>query len=76
MNSRRPVVEVMDPMVAEIMRKKTPVERLAIAFNMWNTARVILRGAIKSEHEDWTAEEVNREIAKRISGGVVTDGHE
>lgn len=30
-------------------------------------------GAIRTEYPDWNADQVNREIAKRISLGVVND---
>ena len=50
---RRPVVELMDPMMVEILRTKTPAQRLEIAFGMWETARLILRGAIQQQHSDW-----------------------
>ena len=63
--------EVMDDEMADILRQKTEVERLRIAAGMWKSARVILRGAIRTEHPDWTTEQVDREIARRISHGVV-----
>ena len=72
MKPRQPVVEVMDDAMADILRQKTEVERLRIAGRMWKSARVILRGAIRTEHPDWDAEQVNREIARRISHGVVS----
>lgn len=34
---RRPVVEILDPMIVEILRQKAPAERLAQAFRMWET---------------------------------------
>ena len=34
MTSRQPVVEMIDPMMVEILRDKTPAERLAIACGM------------------------------------------
>lgn len=74
MNYRKFQFEVMDDAMADILRQKTEVERLRIAGNMWKSARVILRGAIRTEHPDWDADQVNREIARRISHGVV--GHE
>jgi hypothetical protein len=64
----------MDPVMVEILRQKTEVERLRIAGNMWRSARTILRGAIRTEHPDWSVEQVNREIARRISHGVVDEG--
>ena len=38
MKPRRPVVEILDPFVVESLRKKTPAERLAMAFGMWDFA--------------------------------------
>lgn len=71
MSKRAPVVEVMDDAMADILRAKTEVERLEIAFRMWESARVILRAAIRTEHAGWSEDQVNREIARRISHGVV-----
>jgi hypothetical protein len=71
MTTRRPVVEIMDAMMVDVLRKKTPAERLKIAFGMWKTARVIIRGALIQQHPDWTDDQINREIATRISHGVV-----
>ena len=76
MNSRKPPIEVMDDAMADILRQKTEVERLQIAARMWRSARVILRGAIRTEHPDWDAERVNREIAKQISHGEGDVDHE
>ena len=58
--------------MADVLRQKTEVERLRIANRMWTSARVILRGAIQTEHPDWTVAQVNQEIARRISHGVVS----
>ena len=63
--------ETMDEEMAKILRQKSEVERLAIAERMWESARVILRGAIETEHPDWDNNRVNQEIARRISRGVV-----
>jgi hypothetical protein len=65
-------MEVVDNDMAAVLRQKTAVERLRIANRMWKSARVILRGAIQTQHSDWTIEQVNQEIARRISHGVVT----
>ena len=65
------VMEVMDDAMSDVLRQKTEVERLRIAGRMWNSARVILRGAIRTEHPDWSIDQVNREIARRISHGLV-----
>ncbi len=70
-NMDEPVIEVMDDAVADVLRQKTAVERLRIGFRMWRSARVILGASIRSLHPDWDEQAVNREIARRISHGVV-----
>ncbi len=65
------VMEVMDDAMSDVLRQKTEVERLRIAGRMWKSARVILSGAIRTEHPDWNDDQVNREIAQRISHGLV-----
>jgi hypothetical protein len=72
MNQTQVTFDVMNDQMAAILRQKTEVERLKISARMWESARAILRGAIKMEHPDWTENQVNREIACRISHGVVT----
>jgi hypothetical protein len=62
-----PNFEIIDAAMAEILRRKTPAERLRIAGRMWQSARVILRSTIRTSHPDWTDEQVNLEIAHRIS---------
>lgn len=64
---RTPFIEAM----AEILRAKPPQEGLDIAAGMWRSARAILRGAILTDHPNWTTGQVNAEIAKRISHGMV-----
>lgn len=70
--NRQPFFEMMDDAMADILRRKTPAERLRIAGRMWQSARVMLRGAIRTAHPDWSEAQVNREIARRISHGAVT----
>jgi len=68
------VVEMMDPQMVEILRNKNPAERLAIACGMWESARMIIDGAVRQQHPDWSQDGVNREIARRISPGAVDPG--
>jgi len=74
MSIREPVVEMMDPMMVEVMRDKTPFERLAISFHMWNSARVMISGSIRQMHPDWSDGEVNHELARRMSHREVDRG--
>lgn len=63
--------EMMDNQMAEILRQKSEAERLRIAGRMWTSARVMLQGVIRLEHTNWDETQVNREIARRISHGVI-----
>ena len=71
MSTRQPVVEMMDPAMVEILRSKTPAERLAIAFRMWESARVMIRGVLGQQHPEWSDERIHRELARRMSHGEV-----
>ncbi|MEK6647635.1 MAG: hypothetical protein AABY84_13270 [Candidatus Firestonebacteria bacterium] len=64
-------IEVVDDKVAEILRKKTPAERLRIAFGMWRSARILLLSNIKSLHPEWDEKRMQKEAAKRLSHGAV-----
>jgi hypothetical protein len=59
----------MDEAVAEIMRKKTPAQRLAIAFDMWDFAHEMIQANLRREHPEWSADEVQAEAARRIGLG-------
>jgi hypothetical protein len=64
-------IEVIDDETARILRGKTGAERLAMANDMFNSARRMLLSHLAAEHPDWTEEQVTREVARRISHGFV-----
>ena len=64
-------IEVLDETMAEILRRKTPAERLAIGFGLWRSAQKILRGQLASLHPEWDARRLEREVARRLSHGAV-----
>ncbi len=64
-------IEVVDDIVAEILKKKSPAERLKIGLGMWYSARVQLLSNIKSLHPAWDKEKIQREAARRLSHGAV-----
>lgn len=61
----------VSPAVAEILRQKTPGERLDIAFKLWTSARELCHDSVSQQHPDWSEREVNREVARRMSHGRV-----
>lgn len=71
MGQRPLVIEVMDDMMADVLRSKTPAERLLIASGMWRSAWRMIEGILRSENPDWTDEQIRREVARRMSHGAV-----
>lgn len=64
-------IEVVDDRVAEILKKKTPTERLKFAFDMWHSARIQLFYCVKSLHPIWDEKKIEKEVARRLSHGAV-----
>ncbi len=60
-------IEVVDDRVADILRRKTPAQRLAIAFALWTSTWDMLISHLKSTHPDWSIEMVQKEVARRMS---------
>ncbi len=64
-------IEVVDERMAEVLRGKSPAERLAMAWSMWSYARDTIASVLRQEHPDWDAERLQREVARRLSHGAV-----
>jgi Rv0078B-related antitoxin len=64
-------MEIVVDRVAEILRGKTPAERLAIADGMWRTARQMIRAILARDHSDWSEAEIERQVATRMSHGAI-----
>ena len=62
-------IEVVDDAVAEALRRKTPAERLGMAFAANRTARLLIEGNIRTRHPDWDDARVSKEVARRMSRG-------
>ena len=64
-------IEVVDDAMAEILRQKTPSERIQIGFKMWTSARKMLSAHLKSTHPEWEDEHISKEVARRLSHGII-----
>ena len=71
MNRPTPKFDVIDDQMAAILREKTVCERLQIASEMWYSAQKMIQAIVTAEHPEWSSEEVQREVAKRMSHGAV-----
>lgn len=63
-------IEIIDDIMADIFKQKSHLERLNIAFGLWNSARTQLFHNIRSLHSDWDEEKTRQEVTKRISHGA------
>ncbi len=66
--TRQPVVEVMEPMMVEVMRNKSPSERLAIGFRMWDSALAIVTASVRRQNPQWSEGKLQEEISIRMRG--------
>lgn len=62
----RMVIEVIDPEMVAILRSKTGSQRLQIANGMFASARRLLLSHLRSEHPQWSAEELQEGVAGRL----------
>ena len=61
----------ISPVMAEVYRQKTPTQRLEIAFSMWRSCRKIVTAAVKDQFPDWSEQQRQQEIARRMSDGLL-----
>ena len=64
-------IELPDAAMVECLRRMTPTERLAVARNMWVSARNAIRLMLAQEHPDWDEVAIARETARRMLHGAV-----
>ena len=63
-------LEIVDDMMAEVLRSKTATERIQIGFGLWKSARDMLFSHLRSSNPEWDEVKLNREVVKRLSHGV------
>ena len=64
-------IDVVDDRIAAILKDKTPAERLHIAFGIWSSARRMLLSHIGHTHPNWSRQDVEREVARRLLHGSI-----
>jgi hypothetical protein len=52
-------IEVVDPAVAAVLRRKTVTERVAMILEANQTMRRLIEGPLRSRHPDWSEEQFN-----------------
>jgi len=63
-------IEVIDAAQADVLRRKTPAQRVAMINACNRTMRLLIEGRLRSRHPDWDDTTVQAEIARRMSRGA------
>jgi hypothetical protein len=64
-------IEAVDDEMAEVLRHKSPAERIRIGFAIWTSARNMLAVHLKKTHPEWDREKIGKEVARRLSHGSI-----
>ena len=68
-----PPFDIPDDAAVEILRRMTPVQRLAVGNNMWVSARKGIECMLRSDHPNWDEGRLMREIRRRMLGPEYAD---
>ncbi len=63
-------IEVLDDAMAELLRRKTPAERVAMISALHHTMRVVIQSTLRSRHPDWDDAAISQEVARRMTRGT------
>ena len=63
-------IEAVDPAVAAILRSMQPYERVALTAQAFEIVRELLVDLVQAEYQDWTEDELHREVGRRIASGA------
>jgi hypothetical protein len=59
-------IDVIDDDLAEILRQKSPTQRIQMAAEANDTARILAAGGVRYLHPDWADDRVRQEVARRM----------
>ena len=54
----------------EAYRRMTPQERLQISFRLYELTKILARQGVKSQHPDWTEQQIQDEVLRRFCLGA------
>lgn len=63
-------IEVVDEDLAEVLRHKTPAEKIEMVSAANRTARLLAAAGIRFQHPDWDDAQVHAEVIRRVCGGT------
>ncbi len=63
-------IEVLDEAMADILRRKTPAEKVQMIGAAQRTARRLLAAGVRHQHPDWDDARVEAEVLWRLTRGA------
>ena len=63
-------IEVVDEDLAEVLRHKSPAEKIEMVAAANRTARLLAAAGIRYQHPDWNDDQVQAEVIRRVTGGT------
>jgi hypothetical protein len=64
--SRQPCVEQLDPTAAEILRRTTVADRIAMMGDANDMARLLIAAGIRYRRPEWSEEQIQAEVGRRM----------
>lgn len=62
-------IEAVDDQVAAVIKAKSGPELLRMVWDAWTFFEHRISAHLKSAHPEWTAEQIRKEIVRRVSHG-------
>lgn len=63
-------IEIVDDAIADVLRRKTPTERIEMVLSANRTMRLVIEGFLRTRHPDWDRQQILSEVARRMSLGT------
>ena len=63
-------VDVIDDVLADALRTKSPAEKIQMVGAANRTARILAAAGIRYQHPDWHETQVHAEVLRRVCGGT------
>ena len=63
-------IEVVDQALADVMRQKTPAEKIAMVGAAHRTAKRLMAAGIRQTHPGWSEAEIQTEVCRRLLHGT------
>jgi hypothetical protein len=59
-------IELLDDEMVQVLRSKTPIERVAMVLDANRTMRLILESRLRELHPEWDQDQIAAAVAQRL----------